>query len=648
MKNNLFTEVVDIAELSSLFEDFTRLTGFVTALLDMEGNVLVATGWQEVCTRFHRQAPGAARKCLESDTILADRLRQGEKYSVYQCKNGLIDVAVPIVIDGTQIGRLYSGQFLFEPPDMEFFKRQAAEYGFDEASYLDAVRKVPVVSKEQMRQVMAFLCRLAEIIVRMGVTNKRIDDADLIVRKSPVILFRWRTAPGWPIEYVSENVDQFGYSPEELISGQVPYLSMVHPEDLDRVAAEVSDYSAKWVDNFQKEYRIVAKNGEIHWVYDNTVIERDGSGEIRHYQGIVIDITERKRAEDELINAHKELDRLLLFNEALLSAIPTPVFYKDREGRYLGCNRAFTEFMGVTPEELKGKTVFDLWPGEHAQEYHRKDLELMADPVRQMYDFKVRDKNGVVRPVIYAKGVFRDENGQAAGIVGAFLDITERKQAEEKIKAALAEKEVLLKEIHHRVKNNLQIVSTLLDLQSENIGDERIISSFRESQHRIYAMALIHESLYKSTDIASVNFGRYVRDLSQNLVNSYLAEPGRIDLELQCGDIDIAIDQAIPCGLIVNELVSNALKHAFPNNRPGELTIEFHIGENGMINLKVADNGVGLPENLDITNTDTLGLQLVNTLARQLRGEVRIEGGQGGTAFVITFPSREPIGIGSA
>ncbi|HOU15074.1 MAG TPA: PAS domain S-box protein [Anaerolineae bacterium] len=145
---------------------------------------------------------------------------------------------------------------------------------------------------------------------------------------------------------------------------------------------------------------------------------------------------ERKRAEEALIEAHSRLEQSARFTEALLSAIPTPVFYKDREGRYLGCNRAFTEVMGVTAAEMTGKTVYELWPSEHAQVYHSKDLELMGHPVRQVYEFMVRDKDGANRPVIYAKDVFRDENDQVAGIVGAFLDITERKKAEMQIQAS--------------------------------------------------------------------------------------------------------------------------------------------------------------------------------------------------------------------
>ncbi|MEW5957412.1 MAG: PAS domain S-box protein [Chloroflexota bacterium] len=169
-------------------------------------------------------------------------------------------------------------------------------------------------------------------------------------------------------------------------------------------------------------------------LFHSTLIPlRDETGRIYRIVGISRDITERKRAEEALTDAHLRLEQALRFTEALLSAIPTPVFYKDREGRYLGCNRAFSEIMGVTPAEIKGKTVFELWPSDHAAIYHDKDLELMSHPGRQVYEFMVWDKDGLERPVIYVKDVFRDENDQAAGIVGAFLDITERKQAEQRL-----------------------------------------------------------------------------------------------------------------------------------------------------------------------------------------------------------------------
>jgi PAS domain S-box-containing protein len=354
-------------------------------------------------------------------------------------------------------------------------------------------------------------------------------------------------------------------------------------------------------------------------------------------EDLMQEINEHRRSEEALRETNLLLEQSSRFTEALLSAIPTPVFYKDREGRYLGCNRAFFEVMGVTTEEMKGKTVYELWPGEYAGTYHSKDLELMENPARQVYEFKVRDKYGVDRPVIYVKDVFRDENEQVAGIVGAFLDITERKQAEEKIRASLAEKEVLLKEVHHRVKNNLQIISTLLDLQFEDIHDEQSLMALGVSHDRIRSIALVHEKLYQTEDIARIDFAGYMESLTSHLYSSYVAEPERISLEIEVGNVALDIDKAIPCGLIINELVSNSLKHAFPEGRKGNITIRFHSDDQGVVTLTVADDGVGLPPGMDFRDSKSMGLQLVNMMTKQLQGEIESLLNEGGAAFTIRF-----------
>jgi two-component sensor histidine kinase len=217
--------------------------------------------------------------------------------------------------------------------------------------------------------------------------------------------------------------------------------------------------------------------------------------------------------------------------------------------------------------------------------------------------------------------------------------ITERKRAEEKIRASLVEKEILLKEVHHRVKNNMQIVSSLLELQSDSISDERSRVCLRESQNRIRSMALIHERLYQSKNFASIDLGEYIADLSQYLFNSYATESERVSLKIDAGDFALDIGRAVPCGLIINELISNSLKHAFPDGRSGDISVRVS-SEGGWITLQVADTGVGMPAGLDTSNTDTLGLQLVNLLAKQLRGSISFSGGENGSVVIISFPGQ--------
>ncbi len=215
-------------------------------------------------------------------------------------------------------------------------------------------------------------------------------------------------------------------------------------------------------------------------------------------------------------------------------------------------------------------------------------------------------------------------------------DITARKQAEERIKTSLKEKEVLLKEIHHRVKNNLQIISSLLNLQSGYIQDKHAGEMFKESRNRVKSMALIHEKLYQSKDLARIDFADYIRHLTAHLLRSYSVHSPTVNLKVNVDKVLLDIDTALPCGLIINELVSNALKHAFPTGKAGEICVDLHKDQEGKLVLVVGDNGTGLPPEFDFRHTESLGLQLVSTLTDQLEGTLELDQSQG-TTFKLSL-----------
>lgn len=229
---------------------------------------------------------------------------------------------------------------------------------------------------------------------------------------------------------------------------------------------------------------------------------------------------------------------------------------------------------------------------------------------------------------------------QNAQLYGAMQqEVVTRQRAEQEIKLSLREKEVLLKEIHHRVKNNLQIITSLLNLQSAYFKDPEASAMFRESQSRVRSMALIHEKLYQSKDLARVDFDAYVRDLVVYLFRSYASNPDQIGVVIDMPGMFLAIDAAIPCGLIISELVTNTLKYAFPDGKRGELYLGLAAVGDGNLCLQVRDNGIGLKEDFDWRSSDSLGLQLVSTLTSQLHGKINVSG-QGGTRFTITFPDQ--------
>ena len=215
-------------------------------------------------------------------------------------------------------------------------------------------------------------------------------------------------------------------------------------------------------------------------------------------------------------------------------------------------------------------------------------------------------------------------------------EINERKRAENQIQASLKEKEVLLQEIHHRVKNNMQIISSLLNIQSRYISDEIALKVIGNCQDRVDSMALVHERLYQAKDLARVNFGEYARTLSSNLFSSLGVYSDAVTIKVKIADIYLGVDMAIPCGLVLTELISNSLKYAFPDGRKGE--IEISLDSDGKkFTLVVKDNGKGFPADLDFQNTESLGLQLTNMLVEQLEGSIELDR-TGGTTYKIIFP----------
>lgn len=219
---------------------------------------------------------------------------------------------------------------------------------------------------------------------------------------------------------------------------------------------------------------------------------------------------------------------------------------------------------------------------------------------------------------------------------GLLTDITEQKQVDDKIRASLHEKEVLLKEIHHRVKNNLQIISSLLNLQAGKVKDLQTIQALRESQMRVRSMALIHEKLYQSDSMARIDFGGYVKSLAADLFRSYQRGLGQVELKIVVDEVELELEQAVPCGLILNELMTNTLKHAFPDGRSGTLRVDLRAGSGQILSLRVSDDGVGMPPEFDLAAAKSLGLQLVNSLVSQLDGRLEVEH-TGGTAFKVSF-----------
>lgn len=891
-KNYSFTDLVDIDKIKELLTSFYELTGVISALEDLDGNVFeardgsVAIGWQDICLNFHRKHPETLKKCIESGTRICDKLKAGERQSSHICLNGLVDIAVPIYIEGEHLANLFTGQFFFKPPNMEFFRQQAHKYGFDEDEYLDALSKVDVFSEEFIEKAMSFLTNLASVIGEMGLEKKRLLDSKLVlqeseeryralVENSPNAIFRidkelrflygnygsdtlnlpveeligknFKELP-LPEETISLWIDNINKTiatgkkreiefefqsvhgllfyhgniiPEYNAKGEIETLllvnrditkhkkaeialkeseerfrslinnssdlirildkdgriifdspsskrilgyfegyfigknplNFVHPDDLERVKMNLCEVYEKRNPEIPTEFRIRRADGEyipVESVFQNLI-------GVPGIDGVVVTthpVIERKRTEN-----------MLQFQANILTNVRDCVIVYDLQGRIIYWNNGAETIYGYCEEEIIGKNIKILYLNRDKCHF-KPDLERILKLGEYNGEWEGKRKNGSKVHVDVRETIMYDANGKMIGVIGvskdisdrkkaekrikrseayyrtifentgtatiiieedttislvnaefeklyeyskeeiegkkswkefvapdykdkiekyhnlrridpnlaprnyelkfidkygnikdifttvaiipgtkksliSLLDITDNKIAENKIKESLMEKEVLLREIHHRVKNNLQIISSLLNLQTRCVEGEESISVLKESQNRVKTMAMVHEKLYQSEDLKDINFKEYIESLVSDLFYSYGVKKGTIDLKIDMDNLEIDIDTAIPCGLIVNELVTNSLKYAFPcPNDENIVKVGLQKLQKDNFKLVVSDNGVGLPEDLDIENVETLGLKMVTILVNQLKGTLEMDKTTG-TEFRITFGELE-------
>ncbi len=428
----------------------------------------------------------------------------------------------------------------------------------------------------------------------------------------------------------------------EEVNGDIRNLLGYDAEEMNSTA--LADYLmderfkrefVKWVNNstkekFSEEAEFVTKDGNQLWLLVTVTKERG------QFFATARDITRRKRAEKRFL-------KQLRFTEDILDHLPGTFFLIDSNGKMKKWNSNLAEVLNYTDDELKNKQYLELV----AKEDRRNAQELFDQVITEGYtkkELKILSRDGEMIPYLLVS--FKYEADDEEYVIGIGVDITEEKKAleetkhkERKLQSSLKEKEVLLKEIHHRVKNNLAIVSGLFELDIYNTEDEYVKSVLMSSQMRIKSMALIHESLYSHSDFADIHIGKYLEELTSTLLDTFTSETESIKLELDVENLSLNINQAIPLALLINELVINALKHAFPDGREGEIGITLRENDD-LINLCVADSGIGIDPRVDIDNPETLGLTLIMNFVKQLQGEMKVVRSEG-TSVNISFKKEQ-------
>jgi PAS domain S-box-containing protein len=357
--------------------------------------------------------------------------------------------------------------------------------------------------------------------------------------------------------------------------------------------------------------------------------------------GVARDITQLKGVERLLRKTQAKLHQREKLMRLTLEQAPIGIITTDLSGKFLSMNYAFSQMLGYSAEELvelSWQDILDQDNPECYQFYYQQLQQENHDSIQ--WEQQLRHREGRLITSFICLGLIRDLNDQPLQCIVHIEDISDRKQAEAQLQASLREKEILLKEIHHRVKNNLMIVASLFTLQSLQVTDQRLLTILKDSQNRVKSMAIIHEILYDATDLSEIHLKDYIERLVNTIVSSYRRRRQSIAIQFDIEPIAVNIDTAVPCGLILNELITNSLKYAFPDDKSGEVGISLHTLEPHYYVLSVWDNGIGFPEGLDFRRTDSLGMQLVCDLTRQLKGTVELDRSRG-TRFQIRFRERK-------
>ncbi|MBE9207513.1 PAS domain S-box protein [Nostoc sp. LEGE 06077] len=465
--------------------------------------------------------------------------------------------------------------------------------------------------------------------------------------------------------------EMLGYADNEIENHLQEIWIRVHPEDLDSVVKAVQDHFAKVTPFYAKEFRVLCKDRTYKWILDRGQALWDEAGNVIRMVGSHTDITERKQAEETLsqilaqleikveertaelkkingsleteITKRKQIEKALRDSEerfrTAFHQAAVGIAHVGLDGRWLLVNQRLCDIVGYTAEELELRTFQEITHPDDLTTSLKYVEEILIGNI-QTYTIEKRyfRKDGSVVWINLTVSLTRNTMGEPKYFIAVIEDISDRKHSQAQIQASLLEKEVLLKEIYHRVKNNLQVISSLLNLQSEYIKDKQDMEIFQQSQQRIASMALIHEKMYQSPDLARIDFGEYIQDLVASLFSSYEVNEGAISFKVNVdAHILLGLDLAIPCGLIIHELVSNSLKYAFPHGGDGEIYIGITENFDQQFTITVSDNGVGLPPHFNFKTTASLGWQLVDALTQQIAGDINIQSNTG-VEFQIRFP----------
>ena len=661
-------EAIDFEKVDNLLEGFNKTTGFVTAILDLEGTILSKSGWRRMCTHFHRINPETAQKCAFSDTVLANKMAEGEKYHFYKCPNGLVDVAVPVIIDGEHVANLFSGQFFFEKPDFNFFKLQAQRYGLDEKEYIEALEKVPVVSEEDVKTAMNFLLDMTELIsdlafqkleqehqqqliVDMGNRDKA------LLESIPDFIFVFNQE-GYFIDYHTPDDHKLLIPPLFFMN---KHVSQVLPEPIANLTLEA--IHRLFSENKPQIYQYqVQKDGKT-WHYDARMVKY---GTNMAY-AIVRDMTTQQENEIKIEEQERQL-------ASLIGHLPGFVYrcLNDEAWSMLFISDKCLQITGYSPYEFVTDRSIEfkkLIPNEYHKEIEQTWSEVLQDKTRFEYRYPIVTKNDEMRWVWErGEGVF-DSKGNLLFLEGYIEDITELKQTEIKLIAAKERaeesdrlKSAFLANMSHEIRTPMNSIMGFASLLPEEDSKELMFQYakiiVRNSEQLIHIIDDIVLYSRLQAKILNLNTRKFkVCDLLEDLILSF-------NLPEYTEKVKLTSEMNIDCSYQIQtdyeklrQIFMNLISNAYKYTHKGSITIGCEMKDNQPV-FFVKDTGIGIPEGEShkvferfFRGSNTykesvpgtgLGLSIVKELIDLIGGKIWVESKEGkGSTFWFYILSKQ-------
>jgi len=657
----------DIDALQRMINNFSTLTGYCIVLLDRKGSVTIRSENELAGKGFDEKND---HLCFNQGTErhkLAGELLRARGPVLKRCNNGLNYIAIPVRLKGNMFGSIMLSHFRLISGKSEELNVKSGEPGLSEdrarriiglladtlskglLEHIEHIEKlkidfdplsltVPQVPDWMMNSEPVSEVSAVEALIRLEQVQAALKSSEAryrtLVANIPATVYRCEISPPWYMHYISDAITLItGYAPEDFYrGGKKTYADIIHADDLQLVIDAIQN-SLQEEAHYEVEYRIIDVNGAIHWVFERGRYYLDEHRCPLYLDGVIMDITEKRRSQKEKLEIEMQFKEIF---DHMLEGVALHELIYDEQGNQIdyiirNMNPSYAELLNLKPEETINHRASEVFPS-NGLPY----LSVVSEVLRTGVPITIEDYFVQLNKYLHIS-IFSLEPGHFTTVL---LDITHLHEIQNQLQSALDEKEVLIKEVHHRVKNNLQSIIHLIENQMDVVKDKQSKMAFLELKNQAYTMALVYDQLNRAKQLSKIEMKHYLEELTMSISEAFHRSDA-ILATVESDEIWMDVSLAMPCAMIMNELITNVHKYAFPPGTPGDHHLWIRLlKKEHHYELFVRDNGVGTSQPLELDKLTSSGLQLVKLWVVHQLGGVLLINGQGGFTIEISFPEK--------